>query len=154
MKIVKKNEQGFTLIELLIVIVLIGILSGVLLAVIQPGAQRARAQEAVAKANLDKIRMAMLACISARQNPLNSCISFEGIGANDPSGEPTPSVTYVVSRSNQVGFPNSIYTQVCLSGGRSYTNCTGCAMRYIFDVDTGDFHVNQGKISKNCLIDF
>ena len=151
---VHKSRSGFTLIELLIVIVLIGILSGVLLAVIQPGAQRSRANEAVAKSNLDKIRMAMLSCISSRSDPLNSCITFEGIGANDPSGNPLPETTYYVSKSNQASFPNSIYAQVCLTGGTSYDYCTGCAMRYIFDVNSANFHTNSGKVSKYCSIDF
>jgi prepilin-type N-terminal cleavage/methylation domain-containing protein len=52
---VKKNNQGFTLIELLIVIIIIGILSGVLIAVINPFRQQSRAKNATIRASINKI---------------------------------------------------------------------------------------------------
>lgn len=59
------NKKGFTLIELLIVIVIIGILAGVLVAVINPTTQQNRAKDANVKASLGKIALATQGYISA-----------------------------------------------------------------------------------------
>lgn len=149
-----KNSKGFTLIELLIVIVLIGVLSGFLLSVLNPGQLKRKAQESVAKENLDKIKLAMLTCFGTRRDPLNSCRSFTNLGVSDPTGNPTPTSTYYVSKSNQISWPNTLYAQVCMTGGYSYDLCTGCAMRYIINVDTGQLHDINGKESKGCIIEF
>src|SRR3989344_3503693 len=60
-----KNQKGFTLIELLIVIVIIGILAGVLIAVIDPGAQQNRARDANVQATMNKTALASEAFNSA-----------------------------------------------------------------------------------------
>jgi len=60
-----KKESGFTLIELLIVIVIIGILAGVLIAVINPAQQQNRARDAGVKASMNKIALATEGYISA-----------------------------------------------------------------------------------------
>lgn len=54
-----KRQQGFTLIELLIVIVIIGILAGVLIAVIDPAAQQNRARDANVQATINKMALAV-----------------------------------------------------------------------------------------------
>ena len=54
-----KSQKGFTLIELLIVIVIIGILAGVLIAIIDPQAQQDRAKDANVTAGLNKIALAI-----------------------------------------------------------------------------------------------
>ncbi len=54
-----KRQQGFTLIELLIVIVIIGILAGVLIAVIDPQAQQNRARDATVQATINKMALAV-----------------------------------------------------------------------------------------------
>ncbi len=59
------NSQGFTLIELLIVIVIIGILAGVLIAVIDPAAQQNRARDANVQATVNKLALAINAYIAA-----------------------------------------------------------------------------------------
>jgi len=49
------SQKGFTLIELLIVIAIIGILASVLIAVINPAKQQAKAKDAVIKSTMAKI---------------------------------------------------------------------------------------------------
>lgn len=72
-----KKSQGFTLIELLLVIAIIGILAGVILAVINPQAQQRKAQEGVAASAVSKACLAVAGCNSA---------SVSGVCAN-PLGE-------------------------------------------------------------------
>lgn len=59
------SQKGFTLIELLIVIVIIGILAGVLIAVINPAQQQNRARDAGVKATLNKVALATEGYVSA-----------------------------------------------------------------------------------------
>lgn len=59
------NQSGFTLIELLIVIVIIGILAGVLIAVIDPTAQQNRARDANVKAIMNKVALATQGYVSS-----------------------------------------------------------------------------------------
>ncbi|MFZ5425216.1 MAG: prepilin-type N-terminal cleavage/methylation domain-containing protein [Patescibacteria group bacterium] len=60
-----RSSKGFTLIELLIVIVIIGILAGVLIAVINPATQQNRARDAGVKAGINKVALATEGFISA-----------------------------------------------------------------------------------------
>ena len=60
-----KSQQGFTLIELLIVIVIIGILAGVLIAIIDPAAQQNRARDAGVQASINKASLAAEGFVSA-----------------------------------------------------------------------------------------
>jgi prepilin-type N-terminal cleavage/methylation domain-containing protein len=59
------DSGGFTLIELLIVIVIIGILAGVLIAVIDPGAQQNRARDANVISTMNKVVLATQGFVSA-----------------------------------------------------------------------------------------
>ena len=61
----KYNQKGFTLIELLIVIVIIGILAGVLIAVINPAQQQSRARDAGVQATINKVALAVEGFVSA-----------------------------------------------------------------------------------------
>lgn len=62
---VRDNSKGFTLVELLIVIVIIGILAGVLIAVINPSQQTNRARDAGVQASMNKVSLATEGFISA-----------------------------------------------------------------------------------------
>jgi len=53
------TKKAFTLIELLIVVSLIGILGGIMISVINPAAQRAKAQDGIRLANIQKISEAI-----------------------------------------------------------------------------------------------
>ncbi len=66
-KLKKFSASGFTLIELLIVIVIIGILAGVLLTVINPARQIAKANQAAMRANVEKACVALEACASSSE---------------------------------------------------------------------------------------
>jgi len=57
----KIYQRGFTLIELLIVVSVIAILAGITVSIINPVAQRNRAQDGVLIASLDKIAVAVQA---------------------------------------------------------------------------------------------
>jgi len=70
-------SKGFTLIELLIVIVIIGILAGVLIAVIDPTTQQNRARDANVRATMNKIALATNGYISAYGRVPNE-IEFQG----------------------------------------------------------------------------
>jgi len=135
-----KKTSGFTLIELLVVIVLIGVLSGILMAVIQPGIQRTRAEETVARTNLDKLRLAMASCISTRTDPINSCTTFEDLATNNPSGEPRAGTRYGVMITRDASANTWGIVDVCLDGNHSYTDCptNTCRMRIRINADNGD----------------
>lgn len=82
-----RNSQGFTLIELLLVIVIIGILSGALIAVINPAQAQRKASEAVLRGNVDKICLAMGACAASSTTPGTTCqpITAVALGVNTPT---------------------------------------------------------------------
>jgi len=72
-KMSDKRRTGFTLIELLIVIAIIGILAGVILAVIDPAKQRTRSQQGTARGLVSKACAAMEACNNATSN--GTCVT-------------------------------------------------------------------------------
>lgn len=59
------SNSGFTLIELMIVIVIIGILSGVLIAIINPVAAQNKARDANTKATINKLALGVSSFVSA-----------------------------------------------------------------------------------------
>lgn len=71
------KKQGFTLIELLLVIVIIGILAGIVLAIINPAKQQRKAKESILKANANKVCLALFAC-SSTAGDVTSCDTFAG----------------------------------------------------------------------------
>lgn len=54
-----RGNFGFTLIELLVVIAVVGVLAGAVIAIINPGAQLARARDAKRKADIHAIKQAL-----------------------------------------------------------------------------------------------
>lgn len=59
------SQKGFTLVELLIVIVIIGILAGVVIAVIDPVQQQNRAKDAGVQSSMNKVALTAQSHISA-----------------------------------------------------------------------------------------
>ena len=79
----KIYQRGFTLIELLIVVSVIAILAGITVSIINPVAQRNRAQDGVLIASLDKIAVAVQAYEGQfMQVPANNVTCDDGTGAN------------------------------------------------------------------------
>lgn len=75
MKYFSTKSRGFTLIELLLVIVIIGILAGLVLAVINPARQQRKSREAILKSNTNKICFALFTCASSAQD-ISLCNDF------------------------------------------------------------------------------
>jgi prepilin-type N-terminal cleavage/methylation domain-containing protein len=81
-KSVKKTSSGgFTLIELLIVILIIGILAGVLIAIIDPAHQRKVAGDATLRATLSKLSLVSDGFISSYGHVANEASFFGAIDA-------------------------------------------------------------------------
>ncbi|PIS23157.1 hypothetical protein COT49_01515 [candidate division WWE3 bacterium CG08_land_8_20_14_0_20_40_13] len=121
------NGNGFTLIELLIVIAIIGILAGLVIAVINPQRQLQRAKEGVTRANLAKICQAVLACQSSLSSyDATKCDSFDEIGVYAPT---TPAgVSYWPAGSGGAGATNwaGAYAQFATGTGNGV-----CQMRCV-----------------------
>lgn len=72
-----KKNAGFTLVELLIVVVILGILSGLTMNVINTGRQRKVTEDAVRRSNIEKLSQAIEAfCTGEGRCPLATEISF------------------------------------------------------------------------------
>jgi len=138
----KTNQKGFTLIELLIVIVIIGILSGVLLSVINPVRQQRKANQTVMRTNLEKLHMAQLACVNSRLNPVADCITATALGVNVPTGEPTSATTYTIAAVGTTGVSVS---------ADEHATTDNCTMTYTYTVSTG---IVSKSTDVDCLIDF
>lgn len=85
-----KTSKGFTLIELLIVIVIIGILAGVLIAVINPGQQQNRARDANVQATINKVALAAEGFNSAYGRAPNGAEFINSIQNSCVAGQTAP----------------------------------------------------------------
>ena len=85
------NKKGFTLIELLIVIAIIGILAGILIAVINPAQQRLKANQAVMRSSVSKACLAAVACVNASSTGACANATFADLGVTLTNGNPTGS---------------------------------------------------------------
>ena len=83
------NKKGFTLIELLIVIAIIGILAGILIAVINPAQQRLKANQAVMRSSVSKACLAAVACVTSSSTGSCSNTTFATLGVYLNSNQPT-----------------------------------------------------------------
>lgn len=84
MPITYSRKYAFTLIELLIVIVIIGILAGVVLAVINPTVIIRRSQEGVLRSTVAKMCQGLFAC-AVSSSRVSECDSWNEIGVTLPA---------------------------------------------------------------------
>lgn len=84
MPITYSRKYAFTLIELLIVIVIIGILAGVVLAVINPTVIIRRSQEGVLRSTVAKMCQGLFAC-AVSANSASECDNWDKIGVTLPA---------------------------------------------------------------------
>lgn len=97
--------KGFTLIELLLVVTLIGILSGLVISVINPTKQRNRAEDGVIRANLEEAIQGVEAYKAAEGTyPIDSDGDSNPIEKTDPLD---PLTTYITSWPND--DPTGVY---------------------------------------------
>ena len=80
------HYSGFTLIELLIVIVIIGILAGVLIAVINPARQQNRARDANVIATINKVVLSTQGYVAAYGAAPDEVQMFNGLQLATQSG--------------------------------------------------------------------
>lgn len=94
----KLNSKGFTLIELLIVISVVGILSGIVISVVNPSKQQARARDGVLVTVMNKIQAEVEAAANA---------DVSGVGAYPACNVLSSNLQNVLSQ--------------CASGGTTFT---------------------------------
>ena len=128
------NKKGFTLIELLIVIAIIGILAGILIAVINPAQQRLKANQAVMRSSVSKACLAAVACVTSSSTGSCSNTTFATLGVNSVNGNPTGSVYVpVVARGALTGIRGTMGTCVvtcnALAAGVNPVTVAGCVIQ-------------------------
>ena len=131
-----KNQRGFTLIELLIVIVIIGILAGVLIAIINPAQQQNRARDAGVQATINKVGLAVEGFISAYGRApndvelLGSLQNAADVGTSCAGGSSeTPHVCNFTVTGNDLKVDDGS-NSACAATGWSGTGSTACAYHY------------------------
>ncbi len=90
----KNKSSAFTLIELLIVIVIIGILAGVVLAVINPAAQIQRSNQTSARGVIVKACLAYNSCLNANLVPGTGAFDAASCDTAAEAGYTFPTNTY------------------------------------------------------------
>jgi len=99
----------------------------------------------VMRANLDKIRMAFLACANSRADPYNHCNSFAEIGVNDPVGEPKSTTRYYIWSSGTY----YVYLDARMNAGDINSECR---MYYRYYTRGGE--IDRSYTNGMCVIDF
>ena len=102
----KRLKNGFTLIELLIVIVLLGILSGVLYSVVNPETSRNAAKSSIKIVNISKIVDAVetYASLEGEYPETEADLIGSEYVLNWPDGEPSATDTYEYRYDEDSGF--------------------------------------------------
>ncbi len=142
------EAKGFTLIELLIVIVIIGILAGVLMAVINPAKQQNRARDANVIATINKVVLATQGYVSAYGSAPDEVQMLGGLNFASDSGGGTPvcgttggfDCTFAVTGNN---LPS---TCTGASNGWNGNGATQCYYRYYRNNSASPWAVERFRI--------
>jgi len=145
MKKVARFSNGFTLIELLIVIVIIGILAGVLIAVINPGQQQNRAKDANVKAAINKVALSTEGYVSAYGKVPNANMFFGSL-QNVVDGPDASCATAAADVYTCMYTVNGSTLGLFCDAALQYTGAVGdvsqCYYNYVGDtVDTTHFRI-------------
>lgn len=137
-------KKGFTIIELLIVVSILGILSGITLTVIDTGKQRARAEDAVKRSNIEKLAQA----IQAHCNAEAKCPALKTDGSRQPnsptyiSAWPTDDTSYTYVRNGDYNFEVNVRSSLDPAKYIKYNSLVGkievCTTVSVYTGTTGD----------------
>lgn len=128
------TKRGFTLIELLIVIGIIGILAGVIIAVINPAKQRSRAKDSVLEATVEKLSIIMESHYNTNFSYPANCGALQAESGliTCPYGTTN---TYYASFSNDVAIPSLCEGDTYWGYLASSTRC-----RVLIGFNTGNYY--------------
>ncbi len=132
------DTAGFTLIELLIVIVIIGILAGVLIAVIDPTTQQNRARDANVRASMNKLALATAGFVSAYGRIPNETEVLSGLTGVTANGATCGTATDADCQFALSSQPLAVGgTNACGANGWGGTGANQCYYRYCGSATTG-----------------
>jgi len=116
------NNKGFTLIELLVVIAIVGVLMGLVIAVINPATILYRSRQGVCKANVARTCEAVIACYTA-MNDVTKCDDKDKVGVTLPT---SPCSVTITSGTGVVSGTQDSCTFTCTPAGGMQTPTGTC----------------------------
>lgn len=142
-------KKAFTLIELLIVVVILGILSALVLMVMNPAMQRQRAAEGVLRTQMTKVCSGLVACMggNATYNTA-SCntapaINVFGAAGTITIGQPSGATYLITVPSAGTSAANYVRITGNITGGGGYN----CRMTCDVSNDLSSPNPNAGSMS-------
>lgn len=144
------HKKGFTLIELLLVVVIIGILAGIVIAIINPARMQRRSRESVMLSNVEKVCIAIFSCGSA-SGAVTSCDDATGAeagvnlaqlnnGATNATRVATsvpPFAFYGIGSAGNVITVTGNLPGSAAAGGNGALGTAACNMTCTYDFGTG-----------------
>ncbi|MEK7595826.1 MAG: type II secretion system protein [Patescibacteria group bacterium] len=147
-----KSARGFTLVELIMVVGLIGVLTGVILVVINGGTARAKARDAQRISNLKTIQTAIeLYKFSTGTYPQTGA-NWIAIGSGGDTLSPLVAPSYIATVPRDSSYPSSP-APVCpySAGNTSYSYRTGTDANGDFYMLIGQMEVLSSVTASPCI---